>query len=577
MAGLYSSLALLPAPNLHRAYPPWENARFPKIKNKAEAMSQTRLDDQLTTLRHRWQDYRGGGRFEQFVEFTLALNSLAERLARLRLPGLVRQCEGLENAALSLFGDPASHPIAAQTVLAMDRQLESLLGAILTARRPEVDPDKRTSTQEGGTQQTEWIKPRSIWMFANPAAGWSPGLAAQLSFYGFQVRVMPWSAAVPKMEPPFAVLFVPDSEGQDNNERALADIGRIREACPASQFFYVGVPRTLDRMVELMRAGIDVTIQRDEQMAALLSRVLDLVQTQDQERFRVLVVEDSRVAITQIQRSLNQHGMDSHTIPDPSRMFEVLEEYRPDLILMDMYMPNCNGVEATRALRQLSAYQATPIVYLSSETDVGLQVEALRLGGDQFLTKPFNPVLLAATVKTTIERHREMRRASIHDGLTGLLNHTAAKAELDARLAAMPPDGRLSVAMLDIDHFKSVNDSFGHPVGDQVIRSLAWLLKGWLRSTDMIGRYGGEEFVIAMSGIDLAEARVVLDRIRAHFANLPHAHAAGSLRVTFSAGVAAYPYFDTASGLIEAADEALLEAKAKGRNQVMEATPKLPA
>jgi diguanylate cyclase (GGDEF)-like protein len=538
-------------------------------------MSQNTLDEQLAILRARWLDYRGGGTFEQFVEFTLALNSLAERLARLRLPGLVRQCEGLENAALSLFGDPDSHPIAAQTVLALDRQLESLAGAILTARRPDIEPEKRAG-EGAASQRTEWIKPRSIWMYANPAAGWSPGLAAQLSFYGFQVRVMPWSAPVPAIEPPFAVLFVPD-DAENVSPAAMEDISRVRQACPASQFFYVGVPRTLDRMVELMRSGIDVTIQRDEQMAALLSRVLDLVQTQAQERYRVLVVEDSRVAIAQIQRALGQHGIDSHTIPDPSRLFEVLEDYRPDLVLMDMYMPNCNGVEATRALRQLSAYQATPIVYLSSETDVGLQVEALRLGGDQFLTKPFNPVLLAATVKTTIERHREMRRASRHDGLTGLLNHTAAKAELDARLAGLPADGRLSVAMLDIDHFKSVNDSFGHPVGDQVIRSLAWLLKGWLRATDLIGRYGGEEFIIAMPGIDIAEAMAVLDRIRAHFANLPHAHASGSLRVTFSAGVAAYPYFATTGELIEAADEALLQAKALSRNRVMTAHPHLTA
>jgi diguanylate cyclase (GGDEF)-like protein len=114
-------------------------------------------------------------------------------------------------------------------------------------------------------------------------------------------------------------------------------------------------------------------------------------------------------------------------------------------------------------------------------------------------------------------------------------------------------------------------------VGDQVIRSLAWLLKGWLRATDLIGRYGGEEFIIAMPGIDVGEAQAVLDRIRAHFANLPHAHASGSLRVTFSAGVAAYPYFATTGELIEAADEALLQAKALSRNRVVTAHPHLTA
>jgi len=537
-------------------------------------MSHGSFEERLATLRERWQDYREGGTFEQFVEFTLALNSLAERLARLRLPGLIRQCEGLENAALALFGDPKTHPAAAETVLALDRQIESLLGAIASARPAEGEPDKR-SGDVAAPQPVEWIKPRTIWMFANAAAPWATGLAAQLTVYGFQVRVAPWFHVLPSEEPPFAVIFVPDEDAAADAQ-ALADIRRVRAACPASQLYFLGVPPTLERMVGLMRAGIDITIQRDDHMAALLSSVLDLVQTQEAERYRILVVEDSRTALAQIERALRQHGIDCHAIPDPGRLFEVIGEYRPDLVLMDMYMPGCNGVEATRALRQMAAYQAVPVVYLSSETDVGLQVEALRLGGDQFLTKPFNPVLLAATVKTTIERHREMRRASRQDSLTGLLNHTASKAELDARLAALPPDGRLTVAMIDIDHFKSVNDAYGHPVGDQVIRSLAWLLKGWLRRTDIIGRYGGEEFIVAMAGISAPQARVVLDSIRAHFANLPHAHAAGSLRATFSAGVADFPRYGRASELIEAADQALLQAKAQGRNRIVEAAPVVP-
>lgn len=530
------------------------------------------IDDQLDNLRARWQDYRDGGNFEQFVEFTLALNSLAERLARLRLPGLVRQSQGLENAALALIGDPAKHPVVAQTLDNLDRQIESLIGAIVSARRAEREPVQRVG-DTADPQLSEWSKPRTIWTFANATAGWATGLAAQLTFYGFQVRVMPWSHALPTEEPPFAVIFVPDEDTDSIDEAGTADIGRIRAACPASQLYFLGLPRTLDHMVGLMRAGIDVTIQRDDHMAALLSSVLDLVQTNDAECYRILVVEDSRTALTQIERALKQHGMDCHSLSDPGRLFEVFAEYRPDLVLMDMYMPRCNGVEATRALRQLTGSHTVPVVYLSSETDVGLQVEALRLGGDQFLTKPFNPVLLAATVKTTIERHREMHRASRHDGLTGLLNHTASKAELDARLAALPPGARLSVAMIDIDHFKSVNDTYGHPVGDQVIRSLAWLLKGWLRSTDIIGRYGGEEFIVTLPGVNGHQARGVLDGIRAHFANLPHTHATGTLRATFSAGVADFPRFERGIDLIEAADQALLEAKAQGRNRIVEALP----
>jgi len=532
------------------------------------------VDDHIEAVQQRWQAYRVDGTFEGFVEFTLALNSLAEQLDRLRLPGLVRQCDSLENAALALFGDPSTHPIAEQSVAALGRQVEPLLGAILTARHATIDSEKRLNETTSSVGTPEWIKPRSVWMIVKPNNGWAKGLREQLSFFGFRVVESGWKDALPEREAPFAVIFVPDGEVLD--EEKLAVVGLARTRCPASQLFYVGVPRQLNAMVTLMRAGIDITIQHEEQAATLLSRILDLVQTREQESYKVLVVEDSRVAVTQIQRALTQHDIDSQVIMDPSDLLAVLDAYRPDLVLMDMYMPHCNGVEATRALRQLPAYQAIPIVYLSSETDIGLQIEALRLGGDQFMTKPFNPVVLAATLKTKIERHREMQRSSHNDGLTGLLNHTAAKAGVDAMLATLPPVGKLCVVMLDIDHFKSVNDTYGHPVGDQVIRGLAWLLKGRLRGTDVIGRYGGEEFILALADVGPDEAWVVLDRIRRDFAKLPHAHAGGSMRATFSAGIAAFPDYRTATELTHMADTALLEAKRNGRNRV-ERADDLPA
>lgn len=526
------------------------------------------IEDRLYVLRKRWERYVAEGRFEQFIEFAVAVNSLAEYFNRLRLPGLVRLCEGLENAALAKLGDQSTHPIAKQDILALQRQMDALLGSVATSRPPAAG---RRNDEPVAAPDADWIKPRAIWMVTAPEKrDMADALGRQLKFFGFKIFALDWTTERLPEDMPLAVLFIPAQEQAGPQE--ISCISTIRQTCPASQLFYLGVQSAIEPIVELMRAGIDVTIPAEDQPAMVLNCVLDLVQTNEQEQYRVLVVEDSRVAVALIQRTLAQHDIDTRAINDPGKLLEALESYKPDLVLMDMYMPRFNGVEATRVLRQMAAYGSLPIVYLSGESDVGMQVEALRLGGDQFLIKPFNPVLLAAVVKTRIERFRETRRSTRLDGLTGLFNHTAAKSRLQAMVEHTEMQGALTVAMIDIDHFKAINDTYGHPVGDQVIRGLAWLLKGRLRSIDLIGRYGGEEFIIALPGVELSRAEPVIDRIRRDFSALPHAHPEGALYATFSAGVAAYPVdHHTAAGLTETADQALMQAKRLGRNRVEKA------
>jgi len=533
------------------------------------------LDACLRSLKMRWQDYRTLGSFEHFVEFTLALDNLTEHLNRLKLPGLLRQCEGLENATLALFGDASSHPVGERDAIALERQVDSILHTIESALAPATDAgeDHRRHSAAASHTDAAWAKPRSIWLLAEAHHPWVPGLVEQLGFFGFRVSHFGWSDPAPAAASPLVALFIPSAAGYAAAE--LHTIQRLRADHPTSQLFCLAVPKSLEVTVALLRAGADVTLQAEQETVTVLGRLLDLLQSCEQEPFRVLVVEDSSTAIAMIQRSLSQHGIDSLPISNPQRLLSAVEQYRPDLVLMDMYMPHCTGVEATRVLRQLTDYQSLPVVYLSSETDMGMQVEALRLGGDQFLTKPCNPVLLAAVVKTKIERYREMQRHSQHDSLTGLLNHSAAKSRLNLLVQSLQgaPEP-LSVAMLDIDHFKSVNDTYGHPVGDQVIRSLAWLLKGRLRASDIIGRYGGEEFIVVLRNANPAEAESVLDCIRADFATLPHAHAGGTLRATFSAGLASFPDWATGNDLTQAADAALLEAKRQGRNRIVLAPPR---
>jgi diguanylate cyclase (GGDEF)-like protein len=526
------------------------------------------IEDRLYVLRTRWQRYVEEGRFEQFIEFTVAVNSLAEYFNRLRLPGLVRLCEGLENTALARLGDASTHPVSQQEILSLQRQIDALLGSVATSRPASNAP--RAPDTIIGEHDAEWIKPRSVWMIAAAdKRDMADALSRQLQFFGFKVFELQWSGQILPEDKPLAVLFIPSRAMTDKDE--FTCISSVRASCPASQLIHLGAESAIEPIVTLMRAGIDMTIPAEEQPSTVINCVLDLVQTNEQEQYRVLIVEDSRVAVHLIQRTLAEHGIATQAIGDPASLLAAVDSYQPDLILMDMYMPNFNGVEATRVLRQMAAHRSLPVVYLSGESDVGMQVEALRLGGDQFLIKPFNPVLLAAVVKTRIERFRETRRSTHLDGLTGLLNHTATKSRLQLMVDKTAHNEKLTLAMIDIDHFKAVNDTYGHPVGDQVIRALAWLLKGRLRSKDLIGRCGGEEFMVALPGVGLKQAISVIDRIRADFGALPHAHPGGALYSTFSAGLATFPMVDNAAGLTEAADTALLQAKRLGRNRVEQA------
>lgn len=521
------------------------------------------------SLELRWQNYRDSGSFDLFVEFTLSLNGLTEHLNRQHLPGLVRACQELENTALTLFADSSMHPIPLDQANGIERKLSIILAELHRHETPAVLARRVLDSPEDEASDDTWNRPRQVLIVSRAGHPWCASLSEQLSFFGFMPEEIRWGVQPDGEEPPLAIAFIPDQEGRAYPPSAVSAIMALRTRFPTSYFYCLSVPSNLQSIVLLQRAGADACVPVGNKVSDVLSRILDLVEMREQEMHRVLIVEDSATAIAHIRRSLSQHGIDSWAINDPRTLLEVASDYRPDAILMDMYMPFCTGVEVTSALRQIPEYQSLPVIYLSSETDMVQQVEALRLGGDQFLTKPVNPIILASVVKTKIERYREMLYSGQHDSLTGLLNHSTSKGQIERMLQASSATDKLVVAMIDIDRFKMVNDTFGHPVGDQVIRSLAWLLRGRLRNTDLIGRYGGEEFILALPDADLVRVVSLLDQIREDFSTLPHAHAQGTLRVTFSCGIAALPHYQTVSALIGAADDALLDAKRSGRNRLV--------
>jgi diguanylate cyclase (GGDEF)-like protein len=211
-----------------------------------------------------------------------------------------------------------------------------------------------------------------------------------------------------------------------------------------------------------------------------------------------------------------------------------------------------------------------PIVYLSAETDNNRQMNALIKAGDDFLTKPISDNALIAAVFSRAQRARLLSNALSRDSLTGLLKHGDIKEQVGIELERAQRSGKpASVAMLDIDFFKKVNDSYGHAAGDNVIRALANLLRQRLRRVDSLGRYGGEEFLVVLPDCPAEQARRILDEIRQRFAELHFIAGEQQFSVTLSAGIASTRDDSAqANDLLERADRALYAAKHGGRNQV---------
>lgn len=300
----------------------------------------------------------------------------------------------------------------------------------------------------------------------------------------------------------------------------------------------------------------------------LIEKIEQYSHSNVQDPYRILVVDDSKAQAKYIENILLKTGMVPQVETDPMQVLVALNNFQPEIIIMDMYMPGCTGMELARVIRQQDKFHSVPIIYLSAEDDLNKQLHAMSLGGDDFLTKPIDPKHLIATLQNRGRRARSLIALMISDSLTGLYNHTHILHLLDLEIAKGKEQNKaICFAMLDLDYFKKINDNYGHPIGDRVLKSLSLFLKQRLRKTDHIGRYGGEEFAIVLPNTSERDAKVIINEIRERFAELPQPVENGSFNVTFSCGIA-LAQEQSAQSLCEKADQALYHAKRNGRNTV---------
>jgi diguanylate cyclase (GGDEF)-like protein len=398
-------------------------------------------------------------------------------------------------------------------------------------------------------------------------------LALQLGHFGYTVRSFdtPEQLVDAVAAPELAVILMDIIFPQGDLAGAEAIIELSAAKRLAVPVIFLSVRGDLPARLAAARAGATAYITKPVDVGALVSTLDDLTSGLPPEPYRVLIVDDSMTLAEHYAYILQAAGIRTDVVTDPLCILAHLADFRPDLVLMDMYMPACTGAELAAVIRKLENYTMIPIVFLSAEDDASKQLTAMEMGGDDFLTKPIAPEHLVSAVSTRLRRHRELNSYIERDSLTGLLNHATTKGRLTLETARTAREKHaLCFAMLDLDLFKTVNDTYGHPVGDRVLKTLAELLRRRLRQTDIIGRIGGEEFAIILPDTAGATAMTLLDELRDAYSRVrQYADGLREFTATFSCGIAEYQTGDSADGIYARADQALYQAKQAGRNRVV--------
>jgi two-component system, cell cycle response regulator len=295
---------------------------------------------------------------------------------------------------------------------------------------------------------------------------------------------------------------------------------------------------------------------------------------------RVLIAEDDVTSRTVLTALLRKWGHDPVATQNGAQAVEVLQQMdAPLLLLLDWNMPEMNGLEVTRRVRAQDTSNPPYIILLTVRDETVHIVAGLDAGANDYMIKPYKAEELRARVSVgqrmlalqanLLEARNALAHQALHDPLTGVYNRRAIDTVLCQELArAQRENVGLAIGMCDIDHFKQVNDTHGHTVGDEALCAFVHRLTGHLREYDHLGRWGGEEFLVIAPGITENSSAGLYERLRAAVADNPIPTKAGSLPITVSIGVAVWSGKETVDELLSAADSALYQAKQRGRNCV---------
>ena len=329
---------------------------------------------------------------------------------------------------------------------------------------------------------------------------------------------------------------------------------------------------TVERRVEAAHAGAAAFLSKPLTRSGFEDALNTLLVSRSADRPRLLCVDDDPEFRAWISQILLRDGCEVHQLPNSEGLMEALAEVEPDALLLDYDLPNFNGVELCAMLRANRRWKDLPILFVTGNEELQDRIAAYQAGCDDYLVKPVIEPELRARIRSRVDRNQLVRSRAERDSLTGLSLRGVFLADFEARLSgARRRLDPVTVCLLDLDHFKRINDTHGHLAGDRVLHRIGRLLSTRFRSEDLRCRWGGEEFALAFPGETSETIRLVMERVLDEFRQDEHESDDGELfTATFSGGIAEFPADAvTAEELIRQADRRLYLAKKAGRARVI--------
>lgn len=362
-----------------------------------------------------------------------------------------------------------------------------------------------------------------------------------------------------------------DLKFPDPSDSGLVLLDELASQYPSLPVLVFTVRDQFADRLAVARRGSHRFISKSTPLPQVLDAVHDTLKQQRSPEIKVLAVDDDLVILQSLQQFLPRWGIRPITLNDPRQLWNTLETESPDLLILDVDMPHINGIELCRVIRNDTAWGGLPILFLSARRDTQTILNLYTAGADDYVAKPFTEPEVVTRIFNRLERNRLLRSLAETDPLTGVANRHRSTRELNRYLHLVQRYHQpLCLAVIDLDHFKQVNDQYGHDVGDIVLKQLAAILQRKFRGEDVVARWGGEEFLVGMYGMKKLQAlerlTQVLQLVRQEVFSPDIIQ---SLQLTFSAGVAEAPEDGLdLNSLYRAADAAMYRAKAAGRNRI---------